>query len=65
MTRQDTLGDNSTCVVLPQCGLIGKKSVIPSGAQACIVGVKRQTPTGLVTITLLDSGGDPTYRGGG
>jgi uncharacterized repeat protein (TIGR01451 family) len=65
VTRQDTLGDNSTCVVLPQCGLIGKKSVIPSGAQACIVGVKRQTPTGLVTITLLDSGGDPTYRGGG
>jgi uncharacterized repeat protein (TIGR01451 family) len=65
VTRQDVLGDNSTCQVLRQCGLVGKKSVIPSGAVACVASVKRQRPTGIVTIIILDSGGDPSFRGGG
>ncbi|HUZ84485.1 MAG TPA: hypothetical protein VMU66_07315 [Gaiellales bacterium] len=63
--RQDSPGE--PCVVLPQCGLIGKKSVIPKGYQACVASVKRRHPTGIVTIIVLDStpNGDPTYRGGG
>lgn len=65
VTRQATLGADQQCFVLAQCGTKAGKAKLPTGDLACVVGVKRNRPTGIVTITLLDTGGDPSYRGSG
>lgn len=63
--RQATLGVDQPCFVLSQCGVNAGKAILPSGDVSCVSGVKRSRPTGIVTITVLDTGGDPSFRGSG
>jgi uncharacterized repeat protein (TIGR01451 family) len=49
-----------TCVELPKCTFRSNQYFIPAGQPACIQTISRQTPTGIVTITLLETDtGDP------
>jgi uncharacterized repeat protein (TIGR01451 family) len=56
---------DGSCLLLPHCSQpTSGKFAIPPGAPACEGKVSRNRPTGVVTVTVLDSN-DASYRGGG